>query len=311
MESKQGLTNSGTQFSTFTSFSASRAHVVNKKSAPPRMVPITPFANKPLNYRGMKSYSQAEIMLGTADTTPRHSFNRNLLSSATSMMDADAPAEEFERIDARIPIEEDASARSDSSDEVEAESQEEEKQSVALPTSHIGSVGERGFARRLPKVNLAPLSRPRRVLSPLKQSIRRPTTEFELKLDEEERKVVNGQKETKATAEESKLALKGSKAPDPFEDKYSKADVQLNDLIYNTSSPDNPLHYLRLGGTQSRSLQRSYRNFVVALFESIFVVKDMLGEAAASKNVAPKLSLKRPPKLKSKHSSFAINSLSS
>ncbi len=297
MDKKDELTNGSKQLYTSTACSTIHTHVITKKSAPPRKAPITPFVKKALSYRGMKSYSQAEIIL-SADSTPRHSLSKNIIPSASSMIDADIPADEFESPTSTVPISETASVRSD--DEDNSEDEEEEKQSLALPVSRIGSVGERGFSKEIQNIIHDGVDRTQQTSSPSKVLItKRSPLELGPLAEEERKRLEVLESKAKETAEESKQALKVSKAPDPFEDKYSKAEVQqLNELISNTSSQDNPLYYLRLGGTQSRSLQRSYRNFVVSLFESIFLVKDVLGPAASAK-VARKLNLRRSAKLKS------------
>jgi hypothetical protein len=74
---------------------------------------------------------------------------------------------------------------------------------------------------------------------------------------------------------ERSTGLKASKSPDPFEAQHIQNESQLQGLISNTSSPDNPLYHLRQSGSDSQATQRAYRHFVISLFESIVYVKEM------------------------------------
>lgn len=74
---------------------------------------------------------------------------------------------------------------------------------------------------------------------------------------------------------ESKAILKETKAPDPFKNCHPKTKSDLKRIIANTSSPENPLYHLRLSGINTPSIAKSYRHFVISLFESIHFMQKM------------------------------------
>ena len=98
---------------------------------------------------------------------------------------------------------------------------------------------------------------------------------------------------------ERSAGLKASKSPDPFETQHMQNESQLQGLISNTSSPDNPLYHLRQSGTDSQASQRAYRHFVISLFESIMFVKQVK-ELPESLALSQSVKLGRAPGLQCK-----------
>ncbi len=69
--------------------------------------------------------------------------------------------------------------------------------------------------------------------------------------------------------------LKGSKSPDPFEDKHRQSETHLLGLINSTTNPESPLYSLQKSGTRATAELKAYKHFIISLFESACFIRKM------------------------------------
>jgi hypothetical protein len=95
--------------------------------------------------------------------------------------------------------------------------------------------------------------------------------------------------------EELEASLKATKAPDPFETEHYRTAQQLKYIISNTSNPDNPFYHLHRQTSSSPSTQKAYKDYIISIFESIWLVKSIKEKPITEEQVTKqKLSLKKP-----------------
>jgi hypothetical protein len=211
----------------------------------PITTPISPFIKRentqPQNLSNFNvvSYipSPKECSHDHLVTTGDHTWNS--IASA-GLIEDEVIANEFES----VSISQQKSYGSEENIQIE---EEKGKLPQNLPReSNIGNIGEGTFSL---KVNLSGLAR----------------SKFVRRKSKPEKNNSNG----------TKVSLKESKSPNPFEATYKRTESELGDLITTTSSPENPLYHLRQSGKNSPAIQKAYRHFVISLFESIFFVQKM------------------------------------
>ncbi len=272
------------QYATFSEHAQKPSRVVNMKSGPPRQLPITPSVRKAINYRGPKSFSQVEIITGPSEFVAGKIPPKLLAASTLPSIDPEDPADERETYHTVSTKPSDNSVKTaelksdDEADVQEHPEDEEEKVKVVHHQplySRITNVGESVFSKETYGINLSGLPRPHRA-KPLPDPL---STKFS------------------KTKEESKAALKISKAPDPFEGKYTQPEGKLQEMISNIAAPSNPLYYLAYVHPKSHSLQKAHRHFVISLFESIFLIKEKILKSESA-ILMPKVNLDRPKGLK-------------
>ncbi len=95
------------------------------------------------------------------------------------------------------------------------------------------------------------------------------------------------------TKEKQEATLRGSKSPDPFEDKHVQSETQLIGLINNTTNPENPLSAMQKSGGRSSAELKAYKHFIISLFESACFIRKM-EPVSEAKALAQQLSLPRP-----------------